>query len=350
MRVGEAAANEVEALFSSYPTISEFFIPQLAVFLLYGSFDTSRILQISILHICDQSIYFAHKFYWFINAFSLSEAGVTVQGVLVLRQLMELIERHGEQQDLPYQVRNRQTRLQECAIASLSPLFDRTGRRNGLEQSTLPQDSRDRAKDVYSSSSSNQRNSGDNDLSEGKKVDDDEEEAGDIELHSPLLNNHTNNNNALLVTNHSPFHLSHPRTTAAEESKHHPYPQTATLTTPRVIPTKGCFRNTVQFWDRMTEISRIIAPKSSSQRTVYLRELLAEVVKEYFRVPAVDTTLNIPTPTSTTAEGAGVRDEAGGATKVDDEEKREEADGGEEEEELYTSLPVYVPLANSKNR
>ena len=103
----------------------------------------------------------------------------------------------------------------------------------------------------------------------------------------------------------------------------------------------------------MTEISRIIAPKSSSQRTVYLRELLADVVKEYFRVPAVDTTLHIPTPTSTTAEGAGIEaeGEAGGASKVDDEEKKEEE---EEEvvkqEELYTSLPVYVPLANSKNR
>ena len=345
MRVGEAAANEVEALFSSYPTISEFFIPQLAVFLLYGSFDTSRILQISILHICDQSIYFAHKFYWFINAFSLSEAGVTVQGVLVLRQLMELIERHGEQQDLPYQVRNRQTRLQECAIANLSPLFDRTGCRNGLEQSALLLETGSRQKDVYSSS---QRSNDDNDLSEGKKVDDDNEEDGNTEPHSPLLNGHTNsNNNTPLITNHSPFHLSHPRP-ATEESKQHPYPQTATLTTPRVIPTKGCFRNTVQFWDRMTEISRIIAPKSSSQRTVYLRELLADVVTEYFRVPAIDTTLDIPTPTFTTAEGAGADGEAGDATKVDGEKKDMEEEV--KQEELYTSLPVYVPLANSKNR
>jgi hypothetical protein len=95
--VGDNASVSIEDKFENYPEQVIFYIPQLAVFLLYGSFETSRMLQISILDICEKSLVFSHKLYWFINAFSLSEAGVTQEGVIVLRQLMTLIEQHGNQ-------------------------------------------------------------------------------------------------------------------------------------------------------------------------------------------------------------------------------------------------------------
>ena len=59
-----------------------------------GSFDVSIYLQSSILKVCERSYIFAHKLYWFIRSFSLTEAGVTEQGVCALKRLLASIEIH----------------------------------------------------------------------------------------------------------------------------------------------------------------------------------------------------------------------------------------------------------------
>eukprot|EP00607_Mallomonas_marina_P006435 CAMPEP_0182426888 /NCGR_PEP_ID=MMETSP1167-20130531/13404_1 /TAXON_ID=2988 /ORGANISM="Mallomonas Sp, Strain CCMP3275" /LENGTH=878 /DNA_ID=CAMNT_0024608629 /DNA_START=749 /DNA_END=3385 /DNA_ORIENTATION=+ len=94
---GGEAVRKLETLYSDFPDEVEFYIPQLVVFLIYGSFEASGALQTAILNMCRSSAIFAHRVYWFIVAFCLSGAGVTSEGVIALKQLLAEIEAIGEQ-------------------------------------------------------------------------------------------------------------------------------------------------------------------------------------------------------------------------------------------------------------
>eukprot|EP01041_Mallomonas_annulata_P003057 gene3057-5990_t len=94
---GADAVKELEELYQKYPDEVEFYIPQLVVFLIYGSFETSGALQAAVQGMCRRSAIFAHRVYWFIVAFCLSGAGVTKDGVVALKQLLAEIESTGEE-------------------------------------------------------------------------------------------------------------------------------------------------------------------------------------------------------------------------------------------------------------
>jgi hypothetical protein len=124
---GEDASVEIKFMFNRYDHEIEFFIPQLAVFLLYGSFKTSRVLQISILRLCEKSLSFSHKFFWFINAFSLSEAGVTVEGVTVLKQFLLLIQQHASMNHLSSSEEEKKRDDEESKnLSPCSPLLNQS--------------------------------------------------------------------------------------------------------------------------------------------------------------------------------------------------------------------------------
>jgi phosphatidylinositol 4-kinase B len=90
----EAIANLTKLYFSS-PETFEFYIPQLIVFLLYGSFDVTSLLQEALLEICESSLTFAHKLHWFVVSFCLSGAGVAPEGVAALHLFLQDIEARG---------------------------------------------------------------------------------------------------------------------------------------------------------------------------------------------------------------------------------------------------------------
>lgn len=85
----------LQRLYSHHPETVEFYIPQLVVFLLYGSFDVTSLLQEAIFRMCEASLSFAHKIHWFVVAFCLSGAGVAPEGVVALHRLLQDIESHG---------------------------------------------------------------------------------------------------------------------------------------------------------------------------------------------------------------------------------------------------------------
>ena len=80
-------------LFASHPKTLEFYIPQLIVYLLYGYAPTSAELREALLLICEKSAIFAHRIFYFIEAYCISGAGINSEGVLVLQQLLKSIEK-----------------------------------------------------------------------------------------------------------------------------------------------------------------------------------------------------------------------------------------------------------------
>ncbi len=99
--VGDAhcdrAVERLELLFAQYPQEVEFFLPQLTVYLLYGSFGIRGLqLKRALLRMCTQSLPFALKFHWFVTSFCLSEAGVQGEGLHALMTLTAEIEASGE--------------------------------------------------------------------------------------------------------------------------------------------------------------------------------------------------------------------------------------------------------------
>jgi phosphatidylinositol 4-kinase B len=79
-------------LFANYPKTLEFYIPQLIVYLLYGYAPTSAELREALLLICEQSTIFAHRMFYFIEAYCIAGAGINPEGVAVLQQLLRSIE------------------------------------------------------------------------------------------------------------------------------------------------------------------------------------------------------------------------------------------------------------------
>lgn len=94
---GDRAVERLEGLFAHYPQEVEFFLPQLTVYLLYGSFGARGLqLKRALLRMCAQSLPFALKFHWFVASFCLSEAGVQGEGVHALMTLTAEIQANGE--------------------------------------------------------------------------------------------------------------------------------------------------------------------------------------------------------------------------------------------------------------
>lgn len=58
------------------------FVPQLLSFLLHGAYDNSKELEEWILTVCRHNVYFAHRCYWFLRAWSLESQQVSTTGAL----------------------------------------------------------------------------------------------------------------------------------------------------------------------------------------------------------------------------------------------------------------------------
>lgn len=74
----------------------EFYIPQITIFLLYGSFYNSESLRQFMFDLCSHSATMAHKIRWFVISFCLSGAGVGSVGVNTLNQFLASVEKFGE--------------------------------------------------------------------------------------------------------------------------------------------------------------------------------------------------------------------------------------------------------------
>ena len=86
----------LEELHMLYPDEAEFLIPQLAASLLYGPQESVDLLHGALLRICSKSNTFAHRLYYFITSFALSEAGVDPHGVWIIKRLLADIAKEGE--------------------------------------------------------------------------------------------------------------------------------------------------------------------------------------------------------------------------------------------------------------
>lgn len=70
----EIAIDNLLQIFDDYPVEMEFYIPQIAFFLLYGAFELEEQLKRKLLIMCEKNVSFAYKLYWFIHAFCLNRS------------------------------------------------------------------------------------------------------------------------------------------------------------------------------------------------------------------------------------------------------------------------------------
>jgi hypothetical protein len=90
------AIHLLEEAYLVYPNETEFCIPQLAVYLLYGPSESAEMLLPVLLRICSKSASFSHRLHYFISSFALSAAGVDSAGVNTMNRLLLDIARKGE--------------------------------------------------------------------------------------------------------------------------------------------------------------------------------------------------------------------------------------------------------------
>lgn len=92
---GEEPVIALQQHFTDHMHELEFYIPQITVFLLYGSFRNSEILQQFMFDLCAHSATLAHKIRWFVISFCLSGAGVGTVGINTLNQFLVNVEKYG---------------------------------------------------------------------------------------------------------------------------------------------------------------------------------------------------------------------------------------------------------------
>jgi hypothetical protein len=92
---GDEPVKALQQLFAEHPHELEFYIPQITIFLLYGSFQNSEILKEFIFDLCSYSPSMAHKIRWFVISFCLSGAGIGSCGVSTLNHFLLSIEQCG---------------------------------------------------------------------------------------------------------------------------------------------------------------------------------------------------------------------------------------------------------------
>jgi hypothetical protein len=113
----EEAIHKMLSMFQHHQNLIEFYLPQLAVYMVYGSFSTGRKMPSAMFHMCRQSIAFAHKLHWFIAAFCIEDAGVPSEGCVALRQLLNHVELAGDK--LSSVLERERPPMVELALAQL---------------------------------------------------------------------------------------------------------------------------------------------------------------------------------------------------------------------------------------
>jgi len=92
----EDVLGELDEAFAREPASIEFYIPQLATFLLYGAFWSSGSLQAFLLDKSGRSAMFAHRLYWFLKASCLDGSGINSEGRRQVLALMEDVKARGQ--------------------------------------------------------------------------------------------------------------------------------------------------------------------------------------------------------------------------------------------------------------
>jgi hypothetical protein len=92
----EIALKNLMLQFEDCPQEVEFFIPQIAIFFLYGSFDLEEELRDCILQMCEKNISFAYKLHWFIAAFCRVNNRGTTEDPLEVESNIALAEFDGQ--------------------------------------------------------------------------------------------------------------------------------------------------------------------------------------------------------------------------------------------------------------
>jgi len=82
--------TSLERMFELHPTVIEYFLPQLAQFLVFGAFNVSIPLKESLLRNCSSSLSFSLLLHWLISSFSLEGAEVDQKGFESLRSLLQV--------------------------------------------------------------------------------------------------------------------------------------------------------------------------------------------------------------------------------------------------------------------
>ena len=65
--------------FEQFPEEMQAYVPQLTVFLLFGSFEYAPKLQPELMRMCEKSLFFGHRMFWFLHAFCLCPAGTNIE-------------------------------------------------------------------------------------------------------------------------------------------------------------------------------------------------------------------------------------------------------------------------------
>jgi hypothetical protein len=97
LSLGTNPMDELKALFNTHPYEIEFYIPQITIFFLYGSFGHSEAFKAFMVDMCSRSPIIAHKIRWFIQSFSLTGAGIGDSGLQALQQFVAKVETGGAQ-------------------------------------------------------------------------------------------------------------------------------------------------------------------------------------------------------------------------------------------------------------
>ena len=222
---GEAPVLALQALLHDHMHELEFYIPQITIFLLYGSFQNSEILQHFVLDLCAQSPTMAHKIRWFVRSFCLSGAGVGSVGVNTLNHFLSCVEKCGESS-----ARQLMTALAEA----------------------------DGARGLYVDAKSGERKS------------DHSSSAGDTQT---------------LVSVPLSFRISVDAPFRAAERKEQGYPIYRTLEIIHQpeggIPYIDAFSPTFAFWDELVEISRELCSLARDERTPTLKNKLEAFKNRY---------------------------------------------------------------------
>ncbi|EKU22953.1 phosphatidylinositol kinase (pik-k), partial [Nannochloropsis gaditana CCMP526] len=92
----EDVLGDMDEAFAQEPSSVEFYIPQLATFLLYGAFWSSGSLQAFLLDKSARSIQFAHRLYWFLLASCLDGSGIDQEGRRQVGTLIEEVRSRGQ--------------------------------------------------------------------------------------------------------------------------------------------------------------------------------------------------------------------------------------------------------------
>lgn len=215
---------ELKSLFENHAHEIEFYIPEITIFLLYGSFGNSESLQDFLFYLCQKSPTIAHKIRWFVVSFCLSGAGVGKTGINALNVFVSQIEKQGA-------LSSSRALLMSCGQEPSSLLYSKPGESFNVIDTVNREISVDRTSTVHT-----------------------------IQLSAKSGESIRSVNDQQASSSQYPFK-------ATVEFRKHPVGEIASI---------DGFTPTVTFWDDLVQISRELCSLPRDNRTSEMRKKLSE--------------------------------------------------------------------------